>query len=251
MMKKNERFTKILDLLTENEKVEVTTLSNLLQVSQVTIRKDLDELEENGLIQRSHGFAQRIQTDNIGGRLAWHYEEKKKIAEKAIELIQDGDTVMIESGSCCALLAALLTQKRKNITIITNSAYIAQSIEKSSFQTILLGGIYQSNSQCLVGPMIATTASMFHVKYFFIGTDGYSTQTGFTNKDQLRAQAVRDMEKSCDHVVVLTESDKFHTVGTVPLLTSKLDIVVTDEAIPSEVLNHLIESNITVYQESI
>ena len=108
MRRKEDRTSQILELLVKEKKIEVSELSAHLGVSQVTVRKDLDAMEAQGLITREHGFAVLSSTDDIKGRLAYHYEEKKKIALRAAELVKDGDTIMIESGSCCALLAATL-----------------------------------------------------------------------------------------------------------------------------------------------
>lgn len=228
------RTTKILELLTQENKVEVARLSELLGVSQVTIRKDLDGLERRGIIKREHGFALLCSTDDINGRIAWHYEEKKKIAQRAAQLVEDGDILMIENGSCCALLADTLTAQRKDLTIITNSAFIADYIRgKSNFQVVLLGGIYQQDSQVLVGPMVRQCAENYLVDRFFIGTDGYDSRAGFTNRDQMRAQAVRDMARQAQEVIVLTESDKFSRHGAVPLnLKDRIKTVITDEQIP-------------------
>lgn len=244
-MRKN-RFSQILELLTDQKKIDVVKLSELCNVSQVTIRKDLDILEEKGLVKRIHGYAEINNTDDINGRLAYHYDEKMKIAQKASELVQDGDTIMIESGSCCALVASILSNTKQNLTIVTNSAYIAESLRNTQTNVVLLGGIYQKDSQCLVGPMILDTVKNFHVQYFFIGADGYSSRTGFTNKDQLRAQAVRDMSQSCDTVVVVTESEKFNHIGTVPMNVSSPTIVITDDSISNETKEQLKQNNIDV-----
>ena len=236
-----ERENKILELSTQNEKMEVALLSELLGVSQVTIRKDLDILEEKGIVKREHGSALLCNTDDISGRIAYHYEEKRRIALKAAELVSSGDTIMIENGSCCALLADVLT-------IITNSSFIADYIRgKSNFQIILLGGIYQQDSQVMVGPMILQCAENFFVNLFFIGTDGYSSRIGFTNQDQMRAQAVRDMARQADQVVVLTESEKFSKHGIVPLnLKEQVKTVITDSKIDDGCLADLINKRIQV-----
>jgi DeoR/GlpR family transcriptional regulator of sugar metabolism len=244
-MRKN-RFSQILELLTDQKKIDVVKLSKLCNVSQVTIRKDLDILEEKGLVKRIHGYAEINNADDINGRLAYHYDEKMKIAQKASELVHDGDTIMIESGSCCALVASILSNTKQNLTIVTNSAYIAESLRNTQTNVILLGGIYQKDSQCLVGPMISDTVKNFHVQYFFIGADGYSSRTGFTNKDQLRAQAVRDMSQSCDTVVVVTESEKFNHIGTVPMNFPSPTIVITDDSISNETKEQLKQNNIDV-----
>lgn len=232
----NKRANQILEFLTEEHKIEVSLLAEKLGVSQVTVRKDLDELESQGIIVREHGYACLRSTDNLHGRIAYHYEAKQKIARRAAQFISDGDTLMIESGSCCALLAEELTSSKKDLTIITNSAFIADYIRgKSNFQIVLLGGIYQQDSQVLVGPMIRQCVENFFVKHFFIGTDGYSRRTGFTNQDQMRAQAVRDMACQAEHIVILTESEKFSRHGIVPLnLRDYPCTVITDSRISEE-----------------
>lgn len=241
------RTNKILELLTKNQKIEVAVLSKELGVSQVTIRKDLDALEEKGIVHREHGFASLCSMDDIHGRIAYHYKEKKKIAEKASELVHDGDTIMIESGSCCALLADTLTSTKKDLTIITNSAFIAEYIRgKANFQVILLGGIYQQDAQVMVGPMVRQCVENFFVDYFFIGADGYSTKTGFTNKDQMRAQAVCDMASQAENVIVLTESEKFSKRGTIPLRLQSSMTVITDCYIDKDTQEELKQNNIQV-----
>ena len=241
MRRKEDRTSLILELLVKEKKLEVCELAEHLGVSQVTVRKDLDLMEEQGLITREHGYAVLSSTDDIKGRLAWHYEEKRKIARRAAELVKDGDTIMIESGSCCALLAKALTELRRGVTIITNSAFIADYIRRSSdFEIVLLGGIYQQDAQVMVGPMVRQCAENFWVDRFFIGVDGWSERTGFTNQDQMRAQAVRDMARQADQVIVLTESDKFMRRGTVPLnLKDQVKTVITDQHVESRVREEL------------
>ncbi len=243
-MKKN-RETLILELLTAENKLEVSVLAEQLGVSQVTIRKDLDELERRGIIVREHGYAVLRGADDIQSHIAYHYEEKRRIAERAAELVEDGDTIMIESGSCCALLADALAERRKDLTIITNSAFIAAYIRgKCPFQIILLGGVYQQEAQVMVGPMVRLCAEEFFVSHFFVGVDGYSDRTGFTNRDHMRAAAVRDMAHQAEKVVVLTESEKFGRRGVVPLNLPQTNppqprIVVTNRNIPESALASL------------
>lgn len=242
------RFNKILEFLTQENKMEVAQLAKKLSVSQVTVRKDLDALENRGIIKREHGFALLCSMDDINGRIAYHYEEKRKIALKAAELVKNGDTIMIESGSCCALLADTLTVEKKDLTIITNSAFIADYIRgKANFQIVLLGGIYQPDAQVMVGPMVQLCVENFFVDLFFIGTDGYNSRIGFTNRDQMRAQAVRDMARQANSVIVLTESDKFTKHSVVPLnLKTPVKAVITDGNIPDTAREELERQSIAV-----
>lgn len=223
----------ILDILTTEHKVEVAVLSDLLGVSEVTVRKDLDALQSKGLVVREHGFATLSSPNDVGGRLAYHYAEKRRIAREAAELVPDGSTVMIESGSCCALLARELADSKEGITIVTNSAFIAGYVRDSSrVSCTLLGGTYQRDSQVMVGPLVRICAQEFYVGRLFVGTDGWIEGVGPTNADQMRADAVRSMAESASEVVVLTESEKFGRRGAVHMrLLDKPVSVVTDNSI--------------------
>lgn len=244
----NKRQSQILDLLTQNKKLKVTELSEVLNVSQVTIRKDLSALEDSGIIVREHGYAKLNESDDINNRLAYHYDIKQKIAERAVESIEDGETVMIESGSCCALVALEIAKTKKDVTLITNSAFIADYIRKiGNVRIILLGGEYQEESQVMVGPITRKCAEGFFVDKLFIGTDGFTKETGFTGNDYMRSEAVKDMAKQASNVIIVTDSVKFQQKGVVSLLdTKKVSYVYTDSNIPEETEEYLIENNIKI-----
>lgn len=243
-----KRDNQILEALTTQGKVEVAYLSQLLGVSEVTVRKDLDALQAKGLVQRVHGFAQLANPNDVGGRLAYHYEEKRLIARRAAELVPDGSTIMVESGSCCALLARELADSANGVTIVTNSAFIANYVRDSArVSCVLLGGSYQRDSQVMVGPLVHTCAQEFYVDRLFIGADGWVEGAGFTNADQMRADAVRSMAESAAEVVVLTESEKFGQRGAIPMrLPGKQVSVITDERISDEWRQSLERSGVAV-----
>ena len=231
-----KRDNQILDILTTEQKVEVAELSRRLGVSEVTVRKDLDALQAKGLVVREHGYATLVNPNDVGGRLAYHYEEKRHIARAAAELVPEGSTVMIESGSCCALLARELADTKDGVTIVTNSAFIANYVRDSTHVSVtLLGGTYQRDSQVMVGPLVRVCAQEFYVDRLYIGADGWIEGVGPTNADQMRADAVRTMAASAAQVVVLTESEKFGQRGAVPMrLPNKNLAIVTDAGISQE-----------------
>ncbi|MCI8396016.1 MAG: DeoR/GlpR transcriptional regulator, partial [Acutalibacter sp.] len=154
-----ERETKILELLAKEKRLEVAALAQVLGVSSVTVRKDLDTLEEKGVLRREHGYALLKSEDDLSSRLAYHYACKGRIAKRAAALVADGETVMIESGSCCALLAEEICTSRRDVTIVTNSAFIAGFVrQKPHAHVVLLGGVYQNDAQVMVGPLVAQGA---------------------------------------------------------------------------------------------
>lgn len=109
----DNRANGILEMLIDRERMEVSEIAKEMGVSQVTVRKYLNELESRGLITREHGYAAIKSTDNVEGRLARHYEQKLRIARRAVACVPDGATVIVENGSCCALLAVELAHTKR------------------------------------------------------------------------------------------------------------------------------------------
>ena len=240
-----ERQTQILDILGDKKRITVLELAELLKVSDVTIRKDLAILEEKGFLKREHGFATMPDSDDISTRLLFNYETKRRIAAKVLESIRDGETIMIESGSCCALLAEEIVQNRRNVTLVTNSVFIATFLrDKLGARIILLGGEFQQESQVMVGPLIKSCVENFRVEKFFIGTDGFN-ELGAMSNDLMRSEAVRNMAKSAQKSIILTESKKFSQIGVVPLLPyTEISEIYTDDEISCETMQALNERNI-------
>lgn len=238
------RLTKILDLVNAHKKIEVSKLSDLLGVSQVTVRKDLDILADKGFLNREHGYAVMNDNADIGYRLSLNYEIKQKIARCAAEMVSNGETIMIESGSVCALFAEELAKTKRDITIITNSAFISSYVRQyANCKTILLGGEYQKESQVNVGPLVRKCAGEFFVDKLFVGIDGFSIEAGFTSGDLMRAEAVKVMAESAKSVILLTDSSKFKKQGLVALFKIKqVDHLFTDSKIPEDVKN-ILEAN--------
>ncbi|MDR0316039.1 MAG: DeoR/GlpR family DNA-binding transcription regulator [Treponema sp.] len=244
------RHSKILEILAKCRRIEVNVLAEMLNVSQVTIRKDLEHLEERGLIRREHGYASLDGTDDVGRRMAYNYDIKRRIAKAAAATVEEGETVMIESGSCCAFLAEELALAQKDITIITNSVFITNYIRHAPrTKIILLGGYYQPESQVLVGPMTRKCGEIFFSDKFFIGTDGFIPDFGFTGKDHLRVQTVMDLAENAREIIVLTDAEKFQHKGVLGLVTlERVSSVYTDERIPEFAETMLLNKNIALHK---
>ena len=247
-MDMSTRQLTLLESIVGAGRIAVAELAGIAHVSTVTIRKDLDDLEARGLIRRERGVAMLVSPDDPAGRLAYHYAEKVRIAAAAAATVNDGETVMIEAGSCCALLAEQISIQRTGITIVTNSAFIAQRLGAHPMvSTVLLGGEQQHDSRVLVGPMVELCARQFIVDRLFIGTDGFTPSLGFTARDYMRATAVRALASRAERVVVLTESEKLGSHGPVPLLDAH-DVAAlwTDSAAPDAQVDALTGAGVEV-----
>lgn len=246
------RHGKILEILAKCQRVKVITLAEMLDVSQVTVRKDLEELEERGLISRVHGYASLDSTDNMRQHMAHNYLLKRKIAKAAADSVEEGETVMIESGSCCAFLAEELVLSKKDVTIITNSVFIANFVRsKPNIKVILLGGYYLPESQVVVGPMTSQCGEIFFSDKFFVGIDGFMPKFGFTGRDHMRVQTAADLADRVNGVIVLTDSDKFYRQGVMGLVPyHKVAEVYTDEGIPADAEAVLLENSVELHKVS-
>lgn len=243
------RQEKIIKIVVAEKKVEVKNLAERLNVSNVTIRKDLDELESRGIIHREHGYATISNENDLNYRLAINYHQKKSIAEKSAKIVQPGETIMIESGSTCALLAEELAQNLKQITIITNSTFIANYIRKyDSVNTILLGGEYQKDSQVTIGPLTQQAIENFNVDKLFIGVDGFNPKQGFTGSNMNRVNTVKHMMNAANKTIVLTDSSKFEKLGIISAFKfENIHSVYTDKGINKKTVQILTNNNVDVF----
>ena len=243
----NQRCLTILERLNREDMLDVNDLAEQLCVSAVTVRKDLAILENKGLLRRQHGTAMRVSPNDIGYRMTFDYEVKRKIAQQAAEMVSSGEAVMIESGSTCAMLAEELVRKKRDVTIITNSAFIAGYVRSiPGARVVLLGGSYDPDAQVMSGPLVGKCAEEFYVDKFFIGTDGYEPNQGFSNVDMLRAEAVRAMAARADKRIILTDASKFNKRGVVQLMpVSQVTHVITN-AIPENCRAALQQSGVEI-----
>ncbi len=236
-----------MNLVANSTKINVASLSKQFGVSQVTIRQDLRILEDNGMLKRFHGGAMPISDDDITKRLSFNFDIKTAIAREAATLVSNGETVLIESGSTNALLAAELS-KKNDVTVITNSAFICRYVRgMNNIKIILLGGDYQHESEVLVGPLARKCLKEFHVDKVFIGVDGFSPNKGFTCVNLMRAEVARAMADQAEKVILVTDSTKFDKVGVASQFQAdEVDIVITDKGITDKDLEILKSFNIEV-----
>ncbi|MCL9671118.1 DNA-binding transcriptional regulator YciT [Citrobacter sp. MNAZ 1397] len=242
----NSRQQLILQTVIDKGRMSVSDLSKMTGVSEVTIRQDLNTLEKQSYLRRTHGFAVPLDSDDVETRMMNNYTVKRELADYAASLVSDGETVFIENGSCNALLARRLGEQ-SGITIITVSSYIAHLLKDALCDVILLGGIYQKKSESVVGPLTRQYVQQVHFSKAFIGIDGWLPDTGFTGRDMMRSDVVNAVLEKGSEAIVLTDSSKFGAVHPYTLgVGSRFNRVITDASIPADAQRQLQESGLIV-----
>lgn len=247
-----ERRRKILHLLNENGQVFVQELCKEFNVSEVTIRKDLDLFESKRLLIRSRGGAMKYESSvgtdyQITDKNKMYYAEKVNIGKKAATLVHDGDTIIIDSGTTTLEVAKNLNRDY-NITIITNAINIVnQLLQFNNINIIVPGGSVRKNSHSLIGPLAEKSLANFYVDKVFIGVDGFNVSQGAFTPNIEEASLNQRMIEIAKEVILVTDSSKFNRKSLAFICPpNKIDVIVTDDKIDKDVEKHLIEIGIKV-----
>ena len=257
MAERKERFTvsrrkKILEHIKDTGEVMVTQLSKEFNVSEVTIRNDLEHLERKNLLVRARGGA--IHTENhvgIDQRIAEknkiHATEKAAIGKLASSLINDGDTIIIDSGTTTAEIVKHL-DRIKHLNVITNALNIANLLAAHPAVNIIIpGGYLRQNAMSLVGPLAEKNLRNFFVDKVFLSTDGFDTKQGiFTpNIDEAHLNGI--MIEITKEVILVTDSSKFKRKSLAFICgLDKIKKVVTDNGIQQDDKKRLEDAGIEV-----
>ncbi len=234
------RHTAIIDLLKQQGKAKVEELSERLSVSEVTIRKDLTKLEEQGLLERIHGSAIISQRSRFNiaflERLRLQAPAKALIAEAAASHIQEGDSIILDAGTTTLSLARALAEKRYNsLLVMTSSMPAALELSKGNHDILLVGGQVRNHSLALIGPMTVKNLENYHADRAFIGTSGISLTHGYSTPNALDAQVKEAMIRSAEETYVLADSSKFGHDCLVSFASlAGVHLVITDSGIPAE-----------------
>lgn len=247
----DERRQHILELIQKEGRVLVGHLSRELNISQITIRKDLDHLQSKGLIQRSHGGALRIQPSTLMDltlqeKQKQNSQEKERIAAAAVRLVEEGQCIILDSGTTTTAIAQGL-KRFKRLTVVTNAVNIAADLASTDFEVILVGGMLRKNSFSLVGPLAEDNLGEMHGDILFLGVDGFDLEVGVTTPNFLESRVNRAMVKAARQVVIVCDSSKFNRRSLSRIVSPDvIDHVITDRNLPQHVAEALREQSITV-----
>jgi len=246
-----ERKKKILEKLHKEGKVKVTELSQLFNVSEVTIRIDLSDLEEKGLLSRVHGGAvssyRTYYNMNLNQRSSTNETEKKAIAEYIAGMVGDNETIMMNSGTT-TLFTLRALMMRKNLNIVTNSIAIAlEAAGCSNFNVILLGGLVNTKYQFTFGEDTLNQLSAYHADKLIMSVDGVTFETGLSTYYNLEAQICRQMLKQANTSIVAADYTKIgRTAFTQIAAVNAVDHIITNKNAPKSEIDNLMSENVSI-----
>lgn len=249
-----ERRRVITERIQAAGQVVVSVLSAEFQVSEETIRRDLEWLEKEGIATRIYGGAVLAGNDRVtppySVRKNTNVEPKIAIARQLAALVNDGDTLMVDESSTAAYAVRALAQKR-NITVITNSLELLREINsRDTWHVISTGGSVKSDVLAQVGPHALRTVSSYHVRYAILSCRGINDQLGLADSDDAVVQIKQAMIKASDHTILLADHRKFDRQGFVALGSLELvDTVITDRAPSPQWQKQLADSGIRLICE--
>lgn len=250
-MLNEERRRSIIDILNREGRVLVTDLASQFRTSQITIRKDLEALDAQGLIQRTHGGALPLHAGalldpTLREKEKLHRKEKMRIAMAAAKLVEEGQSVLLDSGTTTTAIAAALKHFAK-LTVITNATNIAAELAGTNIEVILTGGTLRKNSFSLVGPIAEQTLRQLSADILFLGVDGFDTRSGLFTPNILEAQVNRIMVEISSRAIVVCDSSKFGRRSLCNIMPpSAVDQVITDKGVGKHDLELLRDTGVKV-----
>jgi len=250
-----QRRSQIISELSRAQRLKVADLSDHLGVSEVSIRHDLQILEDLGLLKRVHGGAVAIQDQTASEALStrWYQnlEKKERIGRAAAQMVQRSDRLIIDSGTTPLQVARHLSPEllaMGNLTVITASLPIVHEVSSHpGVHLILLGGVYLPAYDLVIGPQTIDNLKNLHADKLFLGTDGLTFTQGITTANVLEAEVDRAMVNASSEVIVVSDSSKIGVIGLATIMPlTRIDKLVTDSDAPPDFVAELRQQGVDV-----
>ena len=247
-----ERHQKIGEIINNKGSIRVSELSTLFGVTEETIRRDLEKLENEGILQRSHGGAVSVRENQTEvpyfEREITNVEEKKAIAHEALNYIQPSDRIILDASTTAWYMAKILPDIP--LTVLTNSIKVSMELaNKEKIEVISTGGILQSRSLSFVGPLTEQSLSFYHVNKAFISCKGIHLDHGISDTHEMQALLKRKMIDISDQVYVMVDYSKFEKRAFTRITSlNAIDLVITDAQTDSKHIQQLKELSVEVNQ---
>ncbi len=246
-----ERHRTILDLLNRVGRVVVRDLARQFQISEVTIRKDLDELYKRGLVDRTHGGALPLREDvfedlTLREKEKLYSKGKIRIAAAAANKVKEGHVIILDSGTTTTAIARALRNFRQ-LTVVTNAVNIAVELAGTAVEVVLTGGKMRKNSFSLVGPIAEEVLRQLNADILFLSVDGIDVPYGLSTPNLPEAKVNRVMTAAAKRTVVVCDSSKFGRRSPSHILSvSAFQEVITDRGISPADLRALKKAGVDV-----
>jgi len=244
-----QRREKIQEYLALHQIARTVDLCDLLETSEATVRRDLEWLEQRGILERTHGgaiFSQRMTLEQEYQQRAQHNpEEKKKIGELAASLIEDGDIVFINSGTTVTQVLQHI-RRDSRITVFTNNVSAVADIGDPGFRYHLIGGEFQHRSNSLAGRFALDNLNLVYANKAILGVDGISLKHGCTVPSLPESDVVRKMiERTKGQIIIVADHSKWGVVSNFQVANiSEIDKFITDAHLDHSAVEALAEQNI-------
>lgn len=251
-MLSEDRYKKILNILEKENSVKVATLTKLFNVSVETIRRDLEYMENQGLLKRVHGGAVLDKIDSVQNsflvRETKYIAEKKQIGEFVSKYINENQSIAMDVSTTNLEIAKVLKTKFKRLTVLTNSLPIINELSGMEKYTLVIpGGILRHEELSIVGDMAEDNFNHFHVDTALISISGISLREGLTDYCFDEIKVKKKMMKIAREIIIVADSSKFDTVSLVKVCElDEINIIVTDSNIKKNVLEKYRNSGVEV-----
>lgn len=246
------RRQKIVDIIQDKKKVLVQELAVNFSVTEETIRRDLEKLEEQGILKRTYGGAIINQGTNADMpadmREISNKEGKMRIAENVSNAIQDGDTLMLDSSSTALYVAKCIKRNKKRVTIITNSLKVLIELQDiNDINLILAGGTFRESSKSFVGKWSENVIQNYYVNKAIICCKGMDINRGVMDSNEQEAETKKLMARSADKVFLVVDSMKFDKSSFVNIVDfNEIDYLYTDEVLSKKWTKTLRDNEVEV-----
>ena len=253
----SERRNKILHFLQDKQRLTVKELASKIGVSEATLRSDLNQMEEEGLLTRTHGgailneFATPLET-SYSARSRRNQKEKRMIAEKALEHIQEKQCILLDASSTTMELAYLLKQKNIRLTVITTGVRTALELnENPHINVILIGGMLTKGSASLEGTLGLDIINQFNIDIMFTSANGFTPNSGLTDFNLYEVQLKKELGKKSNVVIALIDQSKIGTVSRAVFANvDQINTLITDNDVDEGISKELSSKNIKIINAS-
>jgi DeoR/GlpR family transcriptional regulator of sugar metabolism len=250
-----QRRRQILEQVESGQMTSIVDLSQKYDVSEMTIRRDLKLLEEEGQIRRTHGGALPVNAPAVEPRYAAKQKinahNKTAIARYAAEhMVSEGDIIILEGGTTITRMAQFLTI-RDNLTVVTNGLYTTNELRHllPHVAVICTGGILRDVSFTFVGPLVEQFFRELHASTVFVSATGLTPEAGLTDPNMLEVQVKKAMIAAARRVIVLLDSSKFGVQSLSTILRPEdADLLITDDQAPRAIVDALRARGIEICQ---